>query len=161
MELILTLSITITILLPIKLLVKKYVDTRALVPVLHNFTETLGGPALRAAGYPQKRGPLPPTTVGRGRLPSKWACPREGAGPKLPWRYAGSQCRKFLDTARRGWAEAAMVRLVMSIKDVIYVNGKGKINIITITLTFVFIPLLPHTISLRNLAADAMNVRGQ
>ncbi len=44
------------------------VMTRAYVPLLLN--ANFGGPALCAAGYPQKRGPLPPPMCGRGRLPN-------------------------------------------------------------------------------------------
>ncbi len=94
-------------------------------------------------------------------MPSKRVSPREGVGPKLPWHHARSQCMNILDTARRGRGAVAMVRLGMLFKGVIYGYGKGKINIITITLTIAIIPLLPHMISCRYLAADATNARGR
>ncbi len=109
-------TITITFILHISLITESFVTTLALVPILHDgvYYADLGGPALCAAGTPQKRGPLPPPTRGRGRLPNWWASPQVGAGPKLPWHDAGFHYMYFLDTARRAGAKAAMVRLGMA-----------------------------------------------
>ncbi len=62
----------------IDLIVEYTAETQAYAPLLN---KNPGGPALRAAGYPQKRGPLPPPTSGRGRLPLWRARPLAGAGP--------------------------------------------------------------------------------
>ncbi len=92
----------------------------------------LEGPAPGAAPTPRKRGPLPPPTCGRGRLPRKRARALTGPGPQLPWPYARAHCKNVHDelgeqrtevirssselplASRRASAAGAMVRLGMA-----------------------------------------------
>ncbi len=92
-------------------------NTQAYAPILPDlaYHANIGGPALGVAGTPRKRGPLPPLTRGRGRLPNFWTSPLTGAGPKLSWHNVGTRCRNLLTTARRAGARIAMVRLVMAV----------------------------------------------
>ncbi len=122
-------TITITVRLLINLIVLNPADTQAVVPFLRYFADfaTLGGPAPRAAGTPQKRGPLPPPTRGRGRLPFWRANPLAGVGPKLPWQNAGVPCKYFLIRARRAGSAEAMARIGMAPLDVTNGNGKGEV----------------------------------
>ncbi len=93
--------ITITsVLLLLQLHIVESVAARAYVPLIPfidlAFNATLGGPAPGAAGTPRKRGPLPPPTRGRGRLPIKRARSLMGPGPQLPWHNASFPYRNFL-----------------------------------------------------------------
>ncbi len=121
-------AITITILLHINLLMRNFADTQAVAPFLHNadIGATLGGPAPGVAGTPRQRGPLPPPTRGRGRLPTWWASPLTGAGPKLPWQDARAQYMHLLHTARWVGPAAAMASRGMAQLDEHDGNLKGK-----------------------------------
>ncbi len=130
-----TLIVIISHLLPLlflRLLIMKSVDTQAFVPLIPHhdlaYSVTIGGPAPGAAGTPRKRGPLPPPTCGRGRLPTVRAVFLRELGPQLPWHNARLSFRNLLATtlnplkrqrpgivpaARRALATEAMVRLGM------------------------------------------------
>ncbi len=94
------LTITIIKILPTGLPVLNFVNTPAyalnLLPVYFDHVN-LEGPAPCAAPTPQKRGPLRTLTLRRGRLPSCWASPHLGAGPKLLPVPTISQCKDFAD----------------------------------------------------------------
>ncbi len=93
--------IVIILLIQLQLRMEKIVTTPAYVLIIHYpdlaFNAIRGGPAPGAAGTPQKRGPLPPPTCGRGRLPIGRARSHMGPGPQLTWQYAKSPCKNFPD----------------------------------------------------------------
>ncbi len=97
----LILTITIIKILPTGLLVLNFVNAPAyalnLLPVYFDHVN-LEGPAPCVAPTPQERGPLLTLTLRRGRLPSCWASPHLGAGPKLLLPVPTvSQCKDFAD----------------------------------------------------------------
>ncbi len=79
--------ITIIITLLFCLIMMKSDDTPAFVLFLqvHADEANFGGPTPGAEDTPQKRGPLPPPTCGRGRLPNKRGKVRKGLVPQLTW----------------------------------------------------------------------------
>ncbi len=125
-------SILLSLLL-LRLRIMKIVTKRAYAPLIPDhdlaYSVTIGGPAPGAAGTPQKRGPLPPPTCGRGRLPTSRAELRMELGPQLPWHDASSTYRNLPATelmstkrqrpgmspaSRLAMAMEAMVRLGMA-----------------------------------------------
>ncbi len=151
--------ITITvILLRINLDTEYFAKPQAYVPLLNL---PPGGPALRAAGTPQVRGPRPPPMGGRGRLPTSWARSQVGAGPNLSWRNVGIHSMYFHHTARRGRAVVAMVRIGMAILGKGSVNNKGGIYGTPIPVLPVFVPPLRPTIPPSYWAAGIKDLGGR
>ncbi len=87
------------VILPNSLRTEYIADTPAYELLLHLHADFAirGGPTPGAEGTPRKRGPLPPPTCGRGRLPLRRVRALAGPGPQLPWPNARFHCRYELN----------------------------------------------------------------